>query len=429
MSADHLLFCDDAEARALAAAGTVAVLLPGTSFLLRTGRAAPAQVLRDAGVTMALGTDCNPGTCYCESMQLMVALACVHGGLTPEEAVLAATDGAARAVGRGPGRAGSPPGRLRPGRAGRAELPRPGLPPRGQPGRAGRQGRQGGGRAVTGVLVECVPNVSEGRRHEVVDELVAAFAGADPGVLVLDRSSDPDHNRTVITLAGPGPALVDAAVAGARACVRLIDLNRHRGVHPRMGALDVLPFVPFGEATRLAGAGDPDLDCAALAERAGRRIAADVGVPVYLYGAAARRPERAALPAVRGRGFEALRDALGPPGATGSPGDHPGGPPDPPIHRGTTPAVRTPRPGARPRRAGLHPTAGATAVGAREILVAYNVDLAGADLDLARRIAAAVRERDGGLPRSGPCGVDRLSDRGSGDRRGGPRVGAWSRCR
>jgi imidazolonepropionase len=112
VSADHLLHLDEQEAKALAAAGTVAVLLPGTSFLLRTGRAAPVQVLRDAGVTMALGTDCNPGTCYCESMQLVVALACVHGGLTPEEAVLAATDGAARAVGRA-GRAG----RLAPGSA------------------------------------------------------------------------------------------------------------------------------------------------------------------------------------------------------------------------------------------------------------------------------------------------------------------------
>jgi imidazolonepropionase len=112
VSADHLLFCDQQEARALAAAGTVAVLLPGTSFLLRTGRAAPVAVLREAGVTLALGTDCNPGTCYCESMQLVIALACVHGGLTPEEAVLAATDGAARAVGRG-GRVG----RLAPGAA------------------------------------------------------------------------------------------------------------------------------------------------------------------------------------------------------------------------------------------------------------------------------------------------------------------------
>jgi glutamate formiminotransferase len=208
-------------------------------------------------------------------------------------------------------------------------------------------------------LVECVPNVSEGRRPEVVDEIAAAFAG--PEVLLLDRSCDADHNRTVLTLAGPGPALVAAAVAGALACARRIDLTRHRGVHPRMGALDVLPFVPLGKATVLRGGADPDLDCAALALRAGRRIAAEAGIPVYLYGAAARRPERVALPAVRGRGFEAL---------AGVPDF--GGP-------------------------GPHPTAGATAVGAREVLVAYNVDLAGADLELARRIASAVRERDGGL--------------------------------
>ena len=226
-------------------------------------------------------------------------------------------------------------------------------------------------------LIEAVPNVSEGRRPEVVDEIVAAFAGASPEVLVLDRSSDPDHNRTVLTLAGPGPALVGAAVAGAAACARLIDLTNHRGVHPRMGALDVLPFVPLGEATRLSGAADPDLDCAALAVRAGRRIAAEAGVPVYLYGAAARRPARAALPAVRGRGFESLRDA---------PDPDLGGP-------------------------GLHPTAGATAVGAREVLIAYNVELAGANLELARRIAAAVRERDGGLPAVRAMGVA-LAERG-----------------
>jgi glutamate formiminotransferase len=250
-------------------------------------------------------------------------------------------------------------------------------------------------------LVECVPNVSEGRRTEVVDEIVAAFAAADPEVLVLDRSSDPDHNRTVITLMGPGPALVEAAVAGARACVRLIDLNHHRGVHPRLGALDVLPFVPFGAETRLRGGDDPDLDCAGLAERAGRRIAAEAGVPVYLYGAAARHPGWAALPAVRGRGFEARRAA-----APESPGDHPGGPPDPPG-----PDFGGP---------GLHPTAGATAVGAREVLVAYNVELAGADLELARRIASAVRERDGGLPAVRAMGVALPSRGGPGDRRGGP---------
>jgi glutamate formiminotransferase len=254
-------------------------------------------------------------------------------------------------------------------------------------------------------LVECVPNVSEGRRTEVVDEIVAAFAAADPEVLVLDRSSDPDHHRTVITLMGPGPALVEAAVAGARACVRLIDLNHHRGVHPRLGALDVLPFVPFGAETRLRGGDDPDLDCAGLAERAGRRIAAEAGVPVYLYGAAARHPGWAALPAVRGRGFEARRAP-----APDPPGGHPGGPPDPP---GPAPDFGGP---------GLHPTAGATAVGAREVLVAYNVELAGGDLELARRIASAVRERDGGLPAVRAMGVALERRGGPGDRRGGPPV-------
>jgi glutamate formiminotransferase len=237
-------------------------------------------------------------------------------------------------------------------------------------------------------LVECVPNVSEGRRAEVVDEIVAAFAV--PGVLVLDRSSDPDHHRTVITLMGPGPDLVEAAVAGARACARLIDLNHHRGVHPRMGALDVLPFIPFGAETRLRGGDDPDLDCADLAERAGRRIAAEVGVPVYLYGAAARHPGWTALPAVRGRGFEALRAA-----------------PD-----------RVPDFGGP----GLHPTAGATAAGAREVLIAFNVELADADLALARRIASAVRERDGGLPAVRAMGVALDGRGGPGDRRGGPSV-------
>jgi glutamate formiminotransferase len=199
---------------------------------------------------------------------------------------------------------------------------------------------------------------------------------------------------------GPGPALVEAAVAGARACARLIDLNHHRGVHPRMGALDVLPFVPFGAVTRLRGSDDPDLDCTDLAERAGRRIAEEAGVPVYLYGAAARHPGWAALPAVRGKGFEALRAAQ----AAGDPGAE--------------------RPVARPDFGGpgLHPTAGATAVGARELLIAYNVELAGADLALARRIASAVRERDGGLPAVRAMGVP-LQHRGRGgpgDRRGGP---------
>jgi glutamate formiminotransferase len=149
-----------------------------------------------------------------------------------------------------------------------------------------------------------------------------------------------------------------------------------------MGALDVLPFIPFGAETRLRGGDDSDLDCADLAERAGRRIAAEVGVPVYLYGAAARHPGWSALPAVRGRGFEALRAA-----------------PD-----------RVPDFGGP----GLHPTAGATAAGAREVLIAYNVELADADLALARRIASAVRERDGGLPAVRAMGVP-LASRGRGE--------------
>ncbi len=218
----------------------------------------------------------------------------------------------------------------------------------------------GGGRATGGSLVESVPNFSEGRRAEVIDEIVAAFAGAHPDVLVLDRSSDPDHNRSVLTLAGPGPALVEAAVSGAAACARLIDLTRHHGVHPRLGALDVLPFVPL----------DPATDGVRLALEAGRRLVEQAGIPVYFYGGAARRPERSELPSVRGRGFEELARA-----ARRDPDRAPdlGGPE-------------------------LHPTAGATAVGVRPFLVAYNVNLAGEDLRLARHIASAVREREGGLP-------------------------------
>jgi glutamate formiminotransferase len=246
-------------------------------------------------------------------------------------------------------------------------------------------------------LVECVPNVSEGRRPEVVDEVAAAFAG--PEVLLLDRSSDPDHNRSVLTLAGPGPALVEAAVAGAKACARLIDLSRHQGVHPRIGALDVLPFVPLGAATALRGAADPDLDCAALALRAGQRIAEEAGIPVYLYGAAARLPERAALPAVR-------RAATAAAGLSGGPAGEAQAAHPPASGAGDRPATANRRAAAPDLGGpGLHPTAGATAVGARGLLVAYNVDLAGADLALARRIAAAVRERDGGLPAVRAMGV------------------------
>jgi glutamate formiminotransferase len=207
-------------------------------------------------------------------------------------------------------------------------------------------------------FTEIVPNFSEGRHPAVIAKVTAAFTDASPAVVLLDQSSDPDHNRTVLTLAGPGAALVDAVVAGARACMELIDLTDHRGVHPRIGSLDVVPFVPLGDV--------PLAVSAELARTAGRRLASELGLPVFLYGAAAAHPDRVPLPAVRGRGFEALAAGAGLAPDLGGPGPH--------------------------------PTAGATAVGARPFLIAYNVDLVSRDLDLARRIAAAIRERGGRLP-------------------------------
>jgi glutamate formiminotransferase len=211
-------------------------------------------------------------------------------------------------------------------------------------------------------LAEAVPNISEGRRPGVVDEIAAAFTTAHPDVLLLDRSSDPDHNRSVLTLAGPPQALLEAAAAGARACARLIDLRLHEGAHPRMGALDVLPFVPLAGLTMDA--------CVQLALAAGHRLVGEAGIPVYLYGLAARLPQRQALAAVRGGGFEELRRAAA-------------------VDPARAPDLGGPAP---------HPRAGATAVGARPFLIAYNVDLASDDIALARRIARRVRERDGGLP-------------------------------
>lgn len=210
-------------------------------------------------------------------------------------------------------------------------------------------------------LVECVPNFSEGRRKEVVDAIAAAAAEV-PGVAVLDREMDPDHNRSVLTLAGEPEAVLEAAFRAAREAAARIDLNRHTGQHPRMGATDVVPFVPLSGAT-LA-------DCVALAERFARRLAEELSVPAYLYGAAARVPERKDLPNVRKGEFEGLREAIGK---------------DP---------ARAPDFG--PAR--VHPTAGATAVGARDFLIAFNVNLDSKDLELAKRIAASLREAGGGLP-------------------------------
>lgn len=217
-------------------------------------------------------------------------------------------------------------------------------------------------------LLECVPNVSEGRDPAAVDAIARAFASA--GAVLLDVESDRDHHRSVITLAGTRRQVVDGAVAGAREARRRIDLTTHRGAHPRMGATDVVPFVPLAGATMD--------DARRAAEEAAERLADDLGIPTYLYGEAARRPERRDLARVREGQFEGIRDAIG-----------------------TDPA-RAPDFGPL----AVHPTAGATAVGARFFLVAFNVNLVTRDLALAKRIAKELRERDGGMPGVKAMGFD-----------------------
>jgi glutamate formiminotransferase len=214
---------------------------------------------------------------------------------------------------------------------------------------------------VTATLIECVPNFSEGRRTQVVDEIVAAMAGV-PGVSVLDRTSDSSHNRSVITLVGTGEDLVEAAVRGAAVAVKRIDLREHTGEHPRMGATDVIPFVPVS--------GTSMQRCVELARLCGQRLGAELGIPIFLYELAATRPERKNLAAVREGQFEGLRELIGK---------------DP---------AREPDFGPR----AIHPTAGCTAVGARKFLIAYNVNLASSDVKLAKSIAKAIREKDGGFP-------------------------------
>jgi len=223
-------------------------------------------------------------------------------------------------------------------------------------------------------LVECVPNFSEGRRREVVDAIAAAIA-AVPEAKVLDIEMDADHNRSVITFIVTPERAVEAAFAGARKAVELIDMEKHRGEHPRLGAMDVCPFVPtFGVTME---------EAVAMARSLGERIGKELQVPVYYYEAAATRPERKNLPDVRKGEYEGLKAEI----AT-----NPERKPD------AGPAV-------------MHPTAGAFVIGARPPLIAFNVNLATSDLHLAKQIAKAVRERDGGLPAVRALGMD-LRDRG-----------------
>lgn len=206
-------------------------------------------------------------------------------------------------------------------------------------------------------IFECVPNFSAGRDAAVVDAIAAAARDVAE-VAVLDVESDASHNRCVITLAGDGGALVDAVLRMMRVATDRIDLRLHLGEHPRMGATDVVPFVPLGAATTA--------EAVALAERLATRVWDELEIPVYLYADAARSPERRDLARVREGQFEGLRETIA------------SRPPD----------VGEPR---------VHPTAGAVAIGARPVLIAYNAYLSTSDVSVAKRVAHAVRARDGGL--------------------------------
>ena len=220
---------------------------------------------------------------------------------------------------------------------------------------------------MSGQVVECVPNFSEGRDARRVEAIVAAMCVE--GVHLLDWSMDAAHNRSVVTIAGAPAAVVEAAVRGAGKAVELIDLTRQQGAHPRIGAADVIPFVPI--------AGIKLEQCALLARQAGLEIWRRFGVPVFFYEAAAARPDRANLDDVRRGQFEELREAVG------------------------KESARRPDLGGP----GVHPTAGAWAVGARNFLVSYNIYFDSSDVAMVRAIAREIRAASGGLKSVKAMGV------------------------
>jgi len=223
-------------------------------------------------------------------------------------------------------------------------------------------------------LVECVPNFSEGQKNEIIESIADAIRRT-PGVTLLDVESNPDHNRSVISFVGePGP-VKDAALAASQKAIELIDLRHHKGEHPRMGAVDVVPFVPLSSVTME--------ECVSLARAFGQEFAEKFHVPVFLYEEAATVPERRNLADVREGEFEGLQDKIGK---------------DP-----------TKKPDFGPEK--IHPSAGATAVGAREILIAFNVNLGTSDLNIAKKIAHQLRAKDGGLAYVKALGFE-LKERG-----------------
>lgn len=218
-----------------------------------------------------------------------------------------------------------------------------------------------------GPILECVPNVSEGRSLRVI-EMLAETIRSVTGVRLVDIHSDPDHHRSVFTFLGSLAAVEAAAIELARVAIPAIDMSTHRGIHPRIGALDVLPFVPLREVSMA--------EAVSIAHRVGRTLATKFDLPVFFYGEAALQPERRSLPVIRRGGYEALAGKLADPAW---------------------------RPDAGPAR--FNARSGATAVGARGILVAFNVWLDSGDLEAARAIARAVRESSGGLPAVQAMGV------------------------
>ncbi len=209
-------------------------------------------------------------------------------------------------------------------------------------------------------IVECVPNFSEGRRPEVIDAIVQAIMSAG-NVYLLGREMDADHNRAVITIAGSPESIGEAAIRGVEAAIKHIDLTKHRGEHPRLGAADVIPFVPI-RGVSLA-------DCVAIAKKTGKEIAERLKIPIYLYEAAATRPERTNLENIRRGQFEGLRDEI------------------------------STNPDRKPDFGGpdIHPTAGATVVGARKPLIAYNINLTTSNVEIAKQIARRIRFSTGGF--------------------------------
>lgn len=223
-------------------------------------------------------------------------------------------------------------------------------------------------------LFECIPNISEGRDAQVIETFRQAVGHVE-GVILLDDHIDPDHHRCVLTFVGPPASIADAAFEVARVCSHSLDIRHHVGEHPRVGVVDVLPFVPLGEATME--------ECVDLALKVGKRIGSELNIPVFLYEYAASIPQRKRLEAIRRGGLQGLADRM----------TH-----DPNWQPDFGPAV-------------LHPTAGAVGVGARQFLIAYNIVLQSDNVALAHTIAKSVRASQGGLPGVKAMGVG-LNSRG-----------------